>query len=92
MRTRTRGHETHPKVYQNGPKTVLGIWFDLEWKFWFSKPFFYVKNQLNLSKFSFFFLIMECKSRRTTFFIEILLITVIFKRTLLLKMGSFFDL
>ena len=68
MRTRTRGHETHPKVYQNGPETILGIWFDLEWKFWFSKPFFYVKNQLNLSKFSSFFLLWNLKVGEQLFY------------------------
>ena len=26
------GEQVRPKVYENGHKNVLGIWFDLEWK------------------------------------------------------------
>ena len=37
-------------------------------QFWFSKSFFYVKNQPNLSEF----FIEEYKNRRTTFNIDIL--------------------
>ena len=47
------GELVRPKVYEYDHKSVLGIWNGRSniAQFWFSKSFFYVKNQPNLSDF-----------------------------------------
>jgi len=62
-----------PKMYENGHKNVLGIWFDLVSKIKYStilifKVIFYIKSKTNLSDF---FFIEEYKNGRDRSFKKI---------------------